>query len=226
MPPLAPLQPLPPQIITTYVFEPDSDTLNTRKSTFYPTVVPMNRPASNSVSSTATVSSNNTTTTNDSVSITETSGASVTSMSEASPTLITDPNQNIATTNPEDEEPEDPEFIPELPIKNFMLGDSFNDNETVTLPQQLFPTERLTNLSARSLAMQLYRSCQTVLGCQEAMWEELTDRIRDRPEDLIPYGWEDDDELEELQGRNRFDKLIDRFKKWVQSFVGLIYLLI
>jgi hypothetical protein len=45
------------------------------------------------------------------------------------------------------------------------------------------------------------------------MWEELKDRLRNRKQELIPYGWDDDDELEELQNRTRFEKLVDRFKR-------------
>lgn len=45
------------------------------------------------------------------------------------------------------------------------------------------------------------------------MWEELKDRLRNRRHELSPYGWDDDDELEELQNRNKFEKLIDRFKR-------------
>lgn len=68
--------------------------------------------------------------------------------------------------------------------------------------------------------MQLYLSCQYILGCQEAMWEELKDRIRNRKHELSPYGWDDDEELEELQSRTKFEKLIDRFKSYVFSVLA------
>jgi hypothetical protein len=45
------------------------------------------------------------------------------------------------------------------------------------------------------------------------MWEELKDRLRNRKQELMPYGWDDDDELEELHSRTKFEKLVDRFKK-------------
>jgi hypothetical protein len=50
------------------------------------------------------------------------------------------------------------------------------------------------------------------------MWEELQDRIRNRKEELAPYGWEDDDELGELKNRKRFEKLIERFKRYVLAY--------
>lgn len=96
-----------------------------------------------------------------------------------------------------------------------MLDNSLSEREVASLPRHLFPSEELHKLSNRYLAMQLYRSCQYVLGCQEAMWEELKDRLRNRREELSPYGWDDDDELEELQSRTKFEKLIERFKTYV-----------
>lgn len=69
-------------------------------------------------------------------------------------------------------------------------------------------------MSERSLAMHLYRTVQTILAGQEAMWDELKDRLRNRREELIPFGW-DEDELSELQNRLRFEKLIQRFKRYV-----------
>ena len=52
-----------------------------------------------------------------------------------------------------------------------------------------------------------------MLACQEAMWEELKDRIRNRREELVYFGWDDDEELEELtECRKKFEKLIERYK--------------
>lgn len=61
--------------------------------------------------------------------------------------------------------------------------------------------------------MHLYRGYQTVLACEGAMWEELIDRLRNRKEELKPYGWEDDEELEALQHRMRFERLIERYRR-------------
>lgn len=93
------------------------------------------------------------------------------------------------------------------------MFDNSGDRDVASPPRHLFPSEKLHGLSNRYLAMQLYRCTQQVLGCQEAMWEELKDRVRNRKEELSVYGWDDDDELEELQNRSKFEKLIDRFKK-------------
>jgi len=72
--------------------------------------------------------------------------------------------------------------------------------------------EQILDLSQRSLAMHLYRNYQAVLACQEAMWEELKDRIRNKKDKLLLFGWEDDEELEELQSRKKFEKLIERYR--------------
>ena len=72
--------------------------------------------------------------------------------------------------------------------------------------------EQILDLSKRSLAMHLYRNYQAVLACQEAMWEELKDRIRNKRDGLLLFGWDDDEELEELQSRKKFEKLIERYR--------------
>lgn len=93
-----------------------------------------------------------------------------------------------------------------------MIDNSLSESEIAALPPSLFPMQQLTALSERSLAMQLYRSYQHILACQEAMWEELKDRIRNRKDELLPFGWDDDEELEELQSRNKFERLVDRYR--------------
>lgn len=55
------------------------------------------------------------------------------------------------------------------------------------------------------------------------MWEELKDRVRNRKHELSPYGWDDDDELEELQSRTKFEKLIERFKTDMHLRISLWY---
>jgi len=65
--------------------------------------------------------------------------------------------------------------------------------------------------------MHLYRSYQSVLACQEAMWEELKDRIRNRKHELLPFGWDDDEELEELQNRKKFERLVERYRRSVDA---------
>jgi hypothetical protein len=94
-----------------------------------------------------------------------------------------------------------------LPRKLYVLDAS---GSVESVKEQL--ENELRGLTERSLAMQLYYSYQGVLGCQEAMWEELKDRLRNRKESLIEFGWEADEELEELEGRKRFERLVERYR--------------
>lgn len=91
------------------------------------------------------------------------------------------------------------------PFKKFIIDD---ENEQVSL----IPLDRLRSLSERSLAMQLYRSCQTVFACQEAMWDELIFRLSNRKEELVLFGWKDQ-ELEALHARRKFEKLMEQFRR-------------
>lgn len=94
-----------------------------------------------------------------------------------------------------------------------MIDDTLTEREINALHSlSLFQIEQLKSLSDRSLAMHLYRNYQAVLACQEAMWEELKDRIRNRRDELLPFGWDDDEELEELQSRKKFEKLLERYR--------------
>ena len=77
-------------------------------------------------------------------------------------------------------------------------------------------------MSDRSLAMHLYKSYQLVIACREAMWEELRDRIRNRREELVEFGWDDDEELQELNNRQRFEKLIERYEMYGFFFIVVI----
>jgi hypothetical protein len=99
------------------------------------------------------------------------------------------------------------EYYPHEPGKLFFTDCVKNDDNP------LLDTKQLFNLSERSLAMHLYRSYVTVLACEEAMWEEMSDRLRNRREELRPFGWDDDDELEELHSRKRFERLIERYRR-------------
>lgn len=206
MPQLAPLLPLPTQVITSYVLEPVSDSLEKRIST----VSPSARPLSVSFSSGSTGSSNLSTFTQSTSSATtkrpRTASASLSSpwksTSSVSSTGI-EPLSTCSTPGPPLPPP------PELPQP---LMYQRSEKAAVGTRESLFPLDRLNTLNERSLAMHLYRSFQTVLACQESMWEELVDRLRNRKHELAPFGWEDDEELEELQNRKRFEKLIERFR--------------
>lgn len=93
------------------------------------------------------------------------------------------------------------------------------------MPMTALQTQKMATLSERSLAMQLYFSYQCVLACQDAMWEELKDRIRNRREELVRFGWDDDEELEELsESRKKFEKLIERYQSYAFMFFQEYYM--
>lgn len=227
MPPMPPLQPLPPQIITTYVIEPNSDTLDARSSTIFPASSPppppVCRPISLSFSSSITGS----------VSSAQESSATASSYNGRGRTVTTSFSSQevpssfaLSTTNSTISIPacRDKE-LPPRPFKRFVLDSSVTENETEALPISLLPVEQLERLDERSLAMHLYRSFQSILANQESMWEELVHWIRERKEALSEFGWEDDDELEELASRKKFERLIDRFKSDMYFRIGLWFTL-
>ncbi|EIN13950.1 hypothetical protein PUNSTDRAFT_58022 [Punctularia strigosozonata HHB-11173 SS5] len=69
--------------------------------------------------------------------------------------------------------------------------------------------------------MHLYKVVQDVLACQEAMWEELKSRILNRKGTLKAFGWDDDEELEELQSRRKFEILIERYQSDMRVRISL-----
>ncbi|KAL1757302.1 hypothetical protein FB107DRAFT_209688, partial [Schizophyllum commune] len=60
-----------------------------------------------------------------------------------------------------------------------------------------------------------------VLGCQEAMWDELKYRIRNKSESLAPYGWDDDEDFEETHNRHKFETLIQRYQSDMRARISL-----
>ena len=76
----------------------------------------------------------------------------------------------------------------------------------------LVPMASLLETSNFSLAMHLHRMYNLVLSCQESMWEVLSDRIRNREAELKSLGWDDED-IEAEHSRQRFDKIVDRYKR-------------
>ncbi|KAG1885491.1 hypothetical protein F4604DRAFT_1726396 [Suillus subluteus] len=91
----------------------------------------------------------------------------------------------------------------------------------IAASQSLIPLDEIDKLDERSLAMQLYWSYQSVLACQEAMYEELLDRTRNRTGQLTEWGWDTDQELSELESRTKFEILIDRYKRDMQARISL-----
>ncbi|KAG5635101.1 hypothetical protein H0H81_012443 [Sphagnurus paluster] len=214
MPPIPPPQPLPPQIITSFAVGLDADTLDPRASTVFPSPGPMNRPTSLSFSSTISASTISTTGSNNPSVF---SARARTTSASFSSTYETDSFSTFFHNKGDHLHPRPPQSF-----KRFFLDGSLSENEIVALPDSLFPLKQLESLSERSLAMHLYRSYQSVLACQEAMWEELKDRIRNRKDELLPFGWDDDEELEELQSRNKFERLVERYRREPLSKAELI----
>ncbi|KAG1754879.1 uncharacterized protein EDB91DRAFT_1233702 [Suillus paluster] len=85
----------------------------------------------------------------------------------------------------------------------------------------LIPLDEIDKLNERSLAMQLYWSYQSVLACQESMYEELVDRTRNRTGELAEFGWDTDQDLSELESRTKFEILVDRYKRDMQARISL-----
>ncbi|KAF8216065.1 hypothetical protein K438DRAFT_1705016 [Mycena galopus ATCC 62051] len=211
MPPIPPLQPLPPQIITSYVVDPNSDTLDSRTSTVFASPPPEVRPTSLSFSSVASASTASTAASSQASSIFTGSRRKSSSVS-----TYDSPDTIASTSNGLPEPPKTP-----APVKSFVLDMGMDGEEPATSPDRIPLRNRLSLLNERSLAMHLYRSYQVVLACQEEMWEELKDRIRNRKDELKPFGWDDDEELEELQSRKKFELLVDRYRTDMQTRTAL-----
>ena len=83
--------------------------------------------------------------------------------------------------------------------------------DNALLAQSIVPMERLGKLGERTRAMNLYRSFMFVVGCREAMWEELKMLERSRRRALVDLGWENR-LLEDKEARARFDELFEQFE--------------
>ncbi|KAJ7706019.1 hypothetical protein B0H17DRAFT_1035287 [Mycena rosella] len=206
MPPLPPLQPLPPQIITSYVIDPNSDTLDSRTSTVFASPNEV-RPTSLSFSSASTGSTG------------DSSSSLFLGTRRKSSSVSTYDSPDTAPFTHANGVPDPPKTA--TPFKSFMLDMGMDGEEAVLLPDRIPLRNQLSLLHERSLAMHLYRSYQLVLACQEEMWEELKDRVRNRKDELKPFGWDDDEELEELQSRNKFELLVDRYRTDMQTRTAL-----
>ncbi|KAF7347703.1 S-adenosyl-L-methionine-dependent methyltransferase [Mycena venus] len=210
MPPIPPLQPLPPQIITSYVIDPNSDTLDSRTSTVFASPPHEIRPTSLSFSS-ATSASTNSTAASSHISSLFTGRRKSSSVS-----TYDSPETATSASNGMPDPPKTP-----APFKSFVLDMGMDGEEPAISPDRIPLRNQLSQLNERSLAMHLYRSYQIVLACQEEMWEELKDRIRNRKDELKPFGWDDDEELEELQNRKKFELLVDRYRTDMQTRTAL-----
>ncbi|KAF7339336.1 UBIQUITIN-CONJUGAT-2 domain-containing protein [Mycena sanguinolenta] len=191
MPPIPPLQPLPPQIITSYVIDPNSDTLDSRTSTVFASPFPRD-PADIVIILFCYIG-----------------------LHWFDRCIL--PGVNIYGVAHKVIF----RFHTPSPLKRFVMDMGLDEEEPALSPDRTPLRNRLNSLNERSLAMHLYRSYQLVLACQEEMWEELKDRIRNRKDELKPFGWDDDEELEELQSRKKFELLIDRYRTDMQTRTAL-----
>jgi hypothetical protein len=83
--------------------------------------------------------------------------------------------------------------------------------DNALLAESIVPVEKLNRLGERTRAMNLYHSFIAVLGCREAMWEELRMLQRSRRHTLVEFGWESR-VLHDKEARSIFDELFERFK--------------
>ncbi|KAJ4485041.1 hypothetical protein C8J55DRAFT_453032 [Lentinula edodes] len=199
LPPLPPLQPLSPQITTAYAVGPLGLELEQRASVI-----------SNSTSNTRPIS----------VSFSSsTSGSSQGSRDKSHPSApkLADALSSAVISDSDDNY----EDIPSPPPRELyaLEANGLADKTTPKVP--LVTNERLDSLNERSLAMHLFRAYNYVLGCQDALWEELKDRLRNRKEELEPFGWDDEEEFEEVHNRKKFERLLERYRSDMQSRVSL-----
>ncbi|KAH7916434.1 hypothetical protein BJ138DRAFT_1169259 [Hygrophoropsis aurantiaca] len=231
MPPLPPLQPLPQPLPANALIlsDPDRSIDSDTKTETKPQAIPgvdgplTPRPYSVSFSSTDSSATMNSTSTeksslfsighatSDTTLTFPSSVAGECDVSQLSPS----PSVTSYTTTSETS------HVVKTPL---YIIDSSAAESTQTGPapsQSLIPLEELDKLNETSLSMQLYWSYQSVLACQESMWEELVDRMRNHEEDLRALGWESDQELGELHSRTKFEVLIERYKSDMQARISL-----
>lgn len=200
------MQPLPPPVTAFYDVEPGSELQDSQSSTINsPTNQPVHRPSSLSFSSSMSSAMNWST---------SSKGSTVGSRPRTTSAPLSYNKENAfssfenlpLTGTPLTEDGTT------QPRELFIIDKSTTEYDAGTPPQVLFPSDRLASLGERSLAMHLYRSYQSVLACEEAMWEELKDRLLNRKDELLPFGWDDDEDLEELESRKKFERLVDRYR--------------
>ncbi|KAL0951559.1 hypothetical protein HGRIS_008241 [Hohenbuehelia grisea] len=230
MPPLPPLQPLPQQSTPKSTLDSLSDASGLRSSSILHSTFPSTRPMSLSFSSAVSSSTTTSNASSNPSSLFSKPGrsksASFSSTRESS--VASQPFPRKSTEKPPPVPPK--ESKPPPPFQKYFIDASLTEDSSSvsTEPQALLHVDRLTALSERSLAMHLYRSYQSVLACQEAMWEELLDRLRNRKEELLPFGWDDDEEPDlhhhedpDLHHRNRFERLIERYQSDMHARLGI-----
>jgi len=126
---------------------------------------------------------------------------------------ISDANTHSTSHSGEPPSPGSPHTAQATKLPFYVVDWSSAESTMGTNSRFLNPLETVDKLNESTLAMQLYWSYQSVLACQESMWEELVDRMRNRPGELKELGWESDPELNELESRPRFEVLVERYKR-------------
>ena len=206
MPPLPPMQPLPPPVTAFYDVDPGSELQDSQSSSINsPSNQQVHRPSSLSFSSSMSSVMNWSTSPKGSTFGSRPRTASAPLCYNGENAFSRFENLPLTGTPLTDDGTTQPREL-------FIIDTSATEYDAGAPPQELFPLDRLSSLSERSLAMHLYRSYQSVLACEEAMWEELKDRLLNRKEELLQFGWDDDEDLEELESRKKFERLVDRYR--------------
>jgi hypothetical protein len=76
-------------------------------------------------------------------------------------------------------------------------------------PVQAHQEHQLVGSLAR---MQLHRVVAEILACREAMWDQLREILRTRPQELADLGWAFRGELDERLEREKYELLLQRFR--------------
>jgi len=140
-------------------------------------------------------------------------------------TLTSASDENSAPETPTLDRPEVPVEISDKPAKKKQIRSASNSRRASSVwpsdggttldsdftARSLVPVDELEKLSNRTRAMSLYRAYIGVLGCREAMWEELKLLLRSRREVLVECGWEDKF-VEDRVARSRFEELFARYQ--------------
>ena len=126
---------------------------------------------------------------------------------------ISDVNTQLTSHSGDPPSPGSPKTVPTTKLPTYVVDWSSAESTMGSGSRFLNPLEKVDKLNESTLAMQLYWSYQSVLACQESMWEELADRMRNRSGELRELGWESDPELNELESRAKFEVLVERYKR-------------
>ncbi|KAI0045204.1 S-adenosyl-L-methionine-dependent methyltransferase [Auriscalpium vulgare] len=91
--------------------------------------------------------------------------------------------------------------------------------------QSFIPVKAIERMGDRTRAMNLYHAFLGVLGCKEAMWEELKllQRSKRALVHLAEVGWDTSPTLEDTEARARFEEAFDRFQSDIYARISLWY---